>query len=122
MGSDGEWRRRAVTRQPVARPRLEIAFSNRLPRVAGERQEEMYIVQGEEAEPEDLIGDEEVPDIGSAESRADSAVAVAVEGPWIGAALGALDVEPAVAGEDRAIAAHTGGSEAIEQDDAAAHR
>src|SRR5258705_8225862 len=120
--SAGERRRGAVARQPIARPQLEIASSYRLPRIASERQKEMYIVQGEEAEPEDLVGDEEVPEIGSAESRAGSTVAVAVEGPRIGAELSALDVEPAVAGEDRAIPAHTGGSDAIDQVDAAPNR
>ena len=45
--SDGERRRCAVTGEPIARPALEIAAPYRSPCLPAERQEEMYIVQGE---------------------------------------------------------------------------
>src|SRR6266550_2950332 len=120
--SDSEWQRSAVASQPVARPLVEIAALYRLPGIAGERQEEMYIVQGEEAQPEYLVGDEEVPDVRSAESRTGGAVTVDVEWPRIGAELGALDVESAVPGKDRSVPAHPGGCDAINEVDTAAYR
>src|SRR5438552_12732133 len=65
--SDRERRRRPIAREPVARPRIEVAVFYRLPRITGERQQEMYIVQGEEAQPEYLVRDEKVADVGSAD-------------------------------------------------------
>src|SRR5688572_20051941 len=82
----------------------------------------MYIVQGEEAEPEYLVGDVEMPDVGSAESSAGGAIAVDVERSWIGAELGALDVEPAVPREDSAIPSHARWCHAVEQIDTSPNR
>src|SRR5687768_10822685 len=82
----------------------------------------MYIVQGEEAQPEYLVGDEEVPDIGAAESYAGGAIAFRIERLRIGAELGALYVEPAIAGEDGAVPTHARGCHAVEQIDAAPDR
>src|SRR3954464_226604 len=102
------------------RPLLEIAVTDRLPRRAGERQQEMYIVQGEEAQSEYLVRHEKVPDVGAAESRTRRAIAVGIEWARVGAVLGALDVEAAIAGEDRAVASHPGWRDAVEEIDAAA--
>jgi hypothetical protein len=52
----------------------------------------MYIVQGKEAEAEYLVGDEEMPDVRSAEPRARRAVALRIERTRICAELRALDV------------------------------
>ena len=65
--------------------------------------------------------DEEVPDVRPRESAAGGAVAVVVERPWVGAELGALDVEAAVAGERGAVPAHARGRDAVEEVDAAQH-
>src|SRR3954466_5193493 len=102
------------------RPLVEIAVTNRLPRIARERQQEMYIVQGEEAQSEYLVRHEKVPDVGAAESRTRRAIAVGIEWARVGAVLGALDVEATVAGEDCAVASHPGWRDAVEQIDAAA--
>src|SRR2546428_4623507 len=75
----------------------------------------MYIVQGEEAQPEYLVRDEKVADVGSAESRASGAVAFRIEWSRIGAILGALDVQAPLAGEGGAISAHSSRSHAVEQ-------
>src|SRR5688572_15194362 len=82
----------------------------------------MYIVQGEEAQPEYLVRDEEVPDVGSAESRAGGAIAIGVERLGIGAELGALDIEAPVPREDRPVPPHPGRRHAIEQIDPATYR
>src|SRR5439155_14980617 len=101
--SDRERRRRPIAREPVARPRIEIAVFYRLPRITRERQQEMYIVQGEEAQPENLVRDEKVADVGSAESGAGGAIAFRIEWSRIGAILGALDVQAPLAGAGGAI-------------------
>ena len=58
----------------------------------------MYIVQGEQAQLEYLVGDEEVSEVRPAESGAGRAMAIGVERPRVGAIFGALDVEAAVVG------------------------
>src|SRR3954470_7534554 len=58
-------------------------------------------------------------DIGPGKSGAGGAVAVRIERPRIVAVLGALDVEPAVAGEDCPAPSHPRGSNAVEEIDAA---
>src|SRR3954465_2236453 len=73
--SDCERRCAAIAGKPVTGPLLEIAVKYRLPRRARERQQEMYIVQGEEAQSEYLVRHEKVPDVGSAESRTGRAIA-----------------------------------------------
>src|SRR5438270_431823 len=79
----------------------------------------MYIVQGEEAQPEYLVGHEQVPDVGAGEPGARRAIAIGVEWPWIGAVIGALDVEPTVPSEHRAVASHPRRRHAVEEVDAA---
>src|SRR5207253_5151575 len=75
----------------------------------------MYIVQGEEAQPEYLVRDEKVADVGSAESGAGGAVAFRIEWSRIGAILGALDVQAYLARERRTISSHPSRSHAVEQ-------
>jgi hypothetical protein len=52
-----------VPREPVATPRGDRPGADRVSRIAHQTDEEMYIVQGKQAKPEDLIGHEEVPDV-----------------------------------------------------------
>ena len=111
-----------MARDPITRPRVEIAIPYRLPRLPAERQEEMYIVQGEEAQAEYFFGHEEVPDVGSAESRAGGAIALRVEWARIGTELGPLDVESSIPGESRAVSPHPCWSDAVEEIDTAANR
>src|SRR6185437_10263016 len=80
--------------------------------------QEMYIVKRKEAEAEDLPADEQMAQIRAAESRAGGAIAVPVQRAGVGAQLGALDIEPAVVGEDGARAPHARRGDAIEQVDA----
>src|SRR6476646_4977323 len=82
----------------------------------------MYIVQGQQAQAEYLVGDEEVPDVGTAESHAGGAIAVGGKRSRIGAILRPLDVETSVAHEYRSIAAHARWCDAVEQIDAAPDR
>src|SRR5687768_6477897 len=81
----------------------------------------MYIVQGEQAEAEYLVGDVEVPDIGAGEARAGGTVAGGVQGARIGPEFSALYVLPPFMGEDRAVPSHARRRDAIEQIDAAAN-
>src|ERR1700730_11074770 len=90
--------RAAIACEPVSRPLLEVAVAYGLPRSPRQRQEEMYIVQGEEAEAEYLVRHEKVADVGPGESGAGGAVAIDVERLGIGPVFGALDVEAPVSG------------------------
>src|SRR6185369_17948318 len=83
--------------------------------------EEMYIVQREEAQPENLVGDEEVAYVCPREAPARGAIASLLDRARIGAVFGAFDVEPSVAGERGAVAPHAGGGHAVEEVDAAAY-
>ena len=119
--SCGWYRSRVVAREPVAAPRVDRSGADRVARVAHQADEEMYIVQGEQAQAEHLVGDVEVADVGAGESAARGALALVVERPRVGAELGALDVEAAVAREDGAVAAHARRCDAVEEIDAAEH-
>jgi hypothetical protein len=52
-----------VAREPLAGPRVERPGADCGARVAHQADEEMYIVQGEQAKAEDLVGGEEVPEV-----------------------------------------------------------
>src|SRR6267378_1316881 len=119
--SDGERRRRAMARQPIARPGIEITAPDGIPRLPDERHEEMYIVQGEEAEPQDLLRHEEMPDVRSAEAGARGAIALRVKGVRIGAELRALDVQSPVPGESGPVPPHARWRDAVEEVHAAAN-
>src|SRR5688572_11763840 len=108
-----------VARRPLAPPRSEGAGANRLARGAHQANEEMYIVQREQAQAENLVGDEQVAQVRPREPSACTAGACVINGSLAPAELGALDVEPAVLGEDRAVAAHARGRDAVEQVDPA---
>src|SRR5262249_35445963 len=119
--SFGGFRSRVIAREPVAGPRVERPSADRSARVAHQTNEEMYIVQGEQAKAEDLVGGEEMPDVRARESRARRAVALVIQRLRIGAVLGAFDVETPIARECSAVATHSSGRDAIEQIHAAAH-
>src|ERR1041384_7659105 len=103
-----------VSREPIAAPRVDVPALNGGTRVAHQANEEMYIVQGQQAKAEDLVRGVEVPEVGAREPRARGAVAALVQRPLVRAELGALDVEPPVGGERRAVAAHARGSHTVE--------
>src|SRR5512140_565127 len=117
--SCGGYLSRVVAGEPVAAPGADRAAADRVARVAHQADEEMYIVQGEQAQPEHLIRNEQMPEIAAGESRAGGAIAGLVERPRIGAKLGAFDVESAVARARSAVAPHTRCRDAREQVDAA---
>src|SRR4051812_27315155 len=119
--SCGGYRSRVVAREPVAAPSADRTADDLGARIAHQADEEMYIVQGEQAQPEHLIGDEEVPQVAAGKPAACGTIAGVVERTRIGAKLGAFDVEPAVAREGGAVASHTGRRDAIEQVDPAQH-
>src|SRR5687767_11395998 len=75
----------------------------------------MYIVQGQQAEPEYLVGDEKVADVCAGEAGTGRAIAVDVERPRVGAEFGALDVQPALMGEDRPVATDPGWGDTVEK-------
>src|SRR5688572_17172726 len=79
----------------------------------------MYIVQGEKSQPEDLVGHEQVPDVGTGEPGARRAPAHLVNGPWIGSQLRSPHVEPTGAGEGGAVPSHPRRRNAVEEVDAA---
>src|SRR3954468_21590362 len=60
-------------------------------------------------------------DVGAAESPAGGAIALGIERTRVRAILGALDVEPTVAGEHRPVPSHPRRRDAVEQVDSAAN-
>src|SRR5204862_1818480 len=110
---------RVVTLEPGVAPAVEGAAEQSGTRLPHQRHEEMYIVQGEEAQAEDLVGEEQVAHVRAREARAAGAVALRVERLAVGSKLGALDVQAAVARERRAVAPHPRRRDAVEQIDAA---
>src|SRR5579871_2770670 len=70
---------------------------------------------------EDLVGDEEMPDVRAAEALACGAIAAVVEWPLVRAILRPFDVESTVLGKRRAVAPHTSGRHAIEEVHATSH-
>src|SRR5690349_3696243 len=111
---------RVVTLEPRFTPAVECAAEESGARLPHQRHEEMYIVQGEEAEPEHLVGEKQVADVCAAETCAARTVALLVDGAPVRAELRALDVETSVARERGAVAAHARRRDAIEQIHAAA--
>src|ERR1700694_985804 len=81
----------------------------------------MYIVQGEEAEPQYLVRHEEMPDVRSAEAGARGAIAIRVKGARIGAELRALDVQSPVPRESGAVSSHPRRRNAVEEVNAPAN-
>ena len=87
-----------VALEPCIAPGVEGAAEQGGTRLPHQRHEEMYIVQGEEAQAEDLVRQEEVADVGAREARAAGAVALPVEGAAVGpvssAVHGSADILP----------------------------
>src|SRR5215218_4106944 len=75
----------------------------------------MYIVQGQQAESQDLVADVEMTDVGSGKSRARRAGAGLVERSWIVPEFGSLDIEPSIGGEDGAISSHSRRGDAVKE-------
>src|SRR6188508_2536664 len=70
---------RVVALEPCVAPAVEGATEQGGARLPHQRHEEMYIVQGEEAQAEDLVGQEEVAHVRAREARAAGTVALRVE-------------------------------------------
>src|SRR5687768_16355807 len=102
-----------VPGKPVAAPLLERAGHYCLARGASQREEEMYIVQGEQAEAEYLVGSVEVAYVGAGESRTRRAATRFVQWPRISLELGTLDVDPPIHRPCGSIAAHPGWCHAV---------
>ena len=64
-----------ITLEPRLAPAVECAAEESGARLPHQRHEEMYIVQGEEAQPENLVGEKQVADVSAAEPGAARAVA-----------------------------------------------
>src|SRR6185503_15387113 len=77
----------------------------------------MYIVQGEQAESQDLVRYKKMADVCPAEPGTGGAVAGLVERAPVVAVFCALDVDASRRSECRAIAAHACWSDAVEQID-----
>src|SRR5437764_3324936 len=123
-GFPGAWsfgwsRSSVVAREPIAAPRADRSGDDGGASVTHQANEEMYIVQRQQAKPEDLVRDEEVADVRSRKAAACGTVARAVQRTRIRAELGALDVEAAVAGKGGAVASHPRRRHAIKEIDAA---
>src|SRR5215203_3697344 len=78
---------RVISLKPCVAPAVEGAAKQGGARLPHQRHEEMYIVQGEEAQAEDLVGQEEVAYVRAREARAAGAVALRVQRPSVGAEL-----------------------------------
>ena len=72
------------------------AFDRR-PCARGQVEQEGQVMQGEQAEPEDLLLVDEVADIGAREAGARGTAAVLVERPLVAAKPGVPEVQAAVA-------------------------
>src|SRR5450830_1270005 len=75
----------------------------------------MYIVQRQQAQSENLVAHEEMPNVGTAEPRTGGTVAALVQWQGVIPVLGPLDVEPPLTGEYRAIPAHPRWRNAVEE-------
>src|SRR5690349_13332487 len=106
------YRARVIARQPVVAPCADDAACDRSAGVAHETDQEMYIVQGQQAQAEYLVRREEMPNVRARESATCRAVACVVQWPPVGAEFGTLDVETAVARESGAVAPHARRSDA----------
>ena len=78
-------------------------------------------MDGGQREPVELAGAQQVVHVGARVVLAGVAVAAFLQRPEVGFELGALDVVPAVAREDRAVAAAAGGGHAVERVAAVLH-
>src|SRR5687768_12069332 len=74
----------------------------------------MYIVQGEQADAEDLIAHEEMPNVRAAETGAGDTLAGLVEWQGVAPVLRPLDVEAAGAREDGSVSPHASRGDAVE--------
>ena len=68
-----------IAGEPVTAPALERAGLNSSACVAHQRNEEMYIVEAQEAQAEDLFRDEQVADVGLGEAPAGRTGALVVK-------------------------------------------
>jgi len=110
-----------VAREPVTAPGVESTVDDRSARAAHERDQEMYIVQRYEAQPEDLVGDEEMPDVGAGEAFARGALARLVQWPRVCLELGAAHVDATAGGKCGAVSTHSRRRYAVEHVDASAN-
>src|SRR5438105_429826 len=114
----GGVRRSAIPLEPFTCPRLNVSRDNGGPGAACQRQQEMYIVQREQAEAEYLVRDEQMAYVRAGEAGTRRAVTIFVHRPRIVAVPGVLDVHPADGCEHGAVASHSRGRDTIEEVDA----
>src|SRR5688572_2319369 len=75
----------------------------------------MYIVQREQAQPQNFVRDVQVAQVGARKPGTRRTIARLVQGTPVGPELRALDVEPAGAGERGSIASHSRRRDAVEE-------
>ncbi len=70
-----------------------------------------------EAEAEQLLGGEQVPEVGAGESAAGIAGTLLIGRARVARVAGGLDLQAAAAGEEKPVARHAGGQDAVEEID-----
>src|SRR2546426_1689255 len=109
----------------LEKPSLEwpqTPFGDRTPEVGHQPEEEVNVVQAEEPERQQLLGDEEVAEIRARKSPARVAATPLLERPGVTGVLRMLDHERAIGGEALAVAGVPRGQHAIEEIHALADR
>src|SRR2546425_3590267 len=109
----------------LEKPSLEwpqTPFGDRTPEVGHQPEEEVNVVQAEEPERQQLLGDEEVAEIRARKSPTRVAATTLLERPGVTGVLRMLDHERAIGGEALAVAGGPGGEHAIEENHALADR
>src|SRR5438034_10657772 len=114
--------RSRVAAAPFGGPPCEPALADDRLHLVREPNQVPHIVQRQEPQPQQLLRDEQVPEVAAREGGAGLAVARLVQRPRILAVLGVANVHRAVGREGGAVAAVAGGRDAVEQIDATLHR
>ncbi len=96
-------------------------MQNGLPEFAGDGEHQVEIVDGEQLVSQDLLGFDQVADVGPAEMGASVAIASGVDGRGIFSERGVAHDEPPCARHSRAGAGHSRGQDAIEHIHAPRH-
>src|ERR1041384_828888 len=109
--------RSQVAAPPLGGPPCEPARADRSLHLVREPNQIPHIVQRQEPQPQQLLRDEQVPEVAAREGGAGL-----VQRPRILAVPGVADVHRAIVREGGAVAAVAGGRDAVEQIDAALHR
>src|SRR5215218_7908282 len=120
-----------LARRPLRRPRAqtlecrlgecpEAAIDDRTARLSAQLEQEMHVVERQEAQAEQLVLRDEVADVGAREAYAGRARAAVLERALVAREAGVAEVEPPVPGGRRARAAEARRQHAVEHVDARA--